>query len=346
MPGVRTKRQAAGALLAMAVAAMTVAVACSSGAGKSNGPATVHVSASPNGEASKTGPQVLADATNALASVPVVRLTGTQTTEGETQQIELRVQSDGVTGSVQTPSGTEQLLAVDGKFYLKNLQALGGPSLLPKALASALQGRWFYIDPSDNGGMNAGGSADEPMNIKGFAAGLRQLDKGVTVDPAVTTDTVNGQQAVVVSESDGTRLYVSATGEPLPLKVVGKNNDEDAGLAALGEVTFSYGDDPVQLRAPSGAVSLQKTFEQILPSAFPSDFPSGFPTDLPSAFPSAFATAFPSGFPSVLPSGFPTALPSGLPSALVSALKSFESAGSGEDSGPIILGSPVPSPTP
>jgi hypothetical protein len=56
----------------MAAVAMTVTVACSSGAAHSHGQATVRVSASPNGEAAKTGPQVLADAAKALSAVSSV----------------------------------------------------------------------------------------------------------------------------------------------------------------------------------------------------------------------------------------------------------------------------------
>ena len=203
----------------MTAVALALIVAC--GASARSGQSTLRVSASPNGESAKTGSQVLADATSALASVPAARVTGTQTSDGETQKLDLLIQADGLQGSVQTSSGSEQLLSVNGKLYTKGMESLqpSASSLLPKNLEAELEGRWVYIDPADNtDSMSMSTSSDEPMNLKGFAAGLRKLDKGVTVDPAVTTDVLHGQQVVVVSESNGSRLSVSATGEPLPLQ--------------------------------------------------------------------------------------------------------------------------------
>jgi hypothetical protein len=319
MPNMASKGQAAGALVAMAVGAMTVTVACSSGAPKSDGQATVHVSASPNGEAAKTGPQVLADASKALAAVPTVRLTGTQTSDGEEQKLDLRVQADGLIGSIQTKEGTFQLLAVGGRMYTKGTPAPGASSLLPKALASQWAGHWTYVDPADNND-SLSISSDEPTNLKAFAAGLLELDKGVTVEPRVTTDTLDGQPVVVVSESNGTRLYVSATGQPLPLKIVSKGSEDDNGLNAPGAGTFVYGEDPVKLQAPAGAVSMQQILGKLLPPE-PTLLPSNFPTELVSLLPST--------------------LPTDLPSALASQLRSLQQHTSGR-----AAGSPAPAPTP
>ena len=165
----KTRRQAAGGLSAVALIAMGVTVACSSGAAKSHGRATVRVSSSPNGEASKTGPQVLADAAKALAAVSSVHLSGTQTSDGEEQKLDLRVQADGLIGSIDTKDGTFQLLAVGGRMYTKGAPAAGASSLLPKAIAARWAGHWTYIDPADNS-ESASISSDEPTNLKGFAA--------------------------------------------------------------------------------------------------------------------------------------------------------------------------------
>src|SRR6202000_1669149 len=127
---------------------------------------------------------------------------------------------------------------------------------------------------------NGSVSFDDPTNIKGFAASLRKLDKGVTVEQAVTTDSLNGQPGVVVTESHGSKMYVAATGQPLPLKFVGKGNDDsdsDSSLGLVGTATLDYGVDPVNLAAPAGAVSLEKAFTSLLPSALASLYPSGFP---------------------------------------------------------------------
>jgi hypothetical protein len=320
MPTMASRGQAAGALVAMSAAAMTVTVACSSGAARSRGQATVRVSASPNGEAAKTGMQVLVDATNALAAVPAVHITGTQTADGQTQKLDLRVQADGLIGTAQTSDATSELLAVDGKLYSKGTLSPQATSLLPKSVEAQLAGRWTYIDPAANtSSLSMSSSVDEPMNLKGFAAGLRKLEKGVTVAAAVTTDTLDGQPVVVVSESNGSRLFVAATGEPLPLKIISKEQG-DSGFDIVGSGTFSYGDDPVKLQAPAGAVSMQQILGKLMPPE-PTLLPSNFPTELLSLLPSP--------------------LPTDLPSALVSQLRSLEQQKSGD-----VGGSPAPAPTP
>jgi hypothetical protein len=248
-----------------------------------------------------------------------VHLFGTQTDDGEAEKLDLRVLADGLIGSIETKEGTFQLLAVGGRSYTKGAPAAGASSLLPKALAAQWAGHWTYVDPGENTD-SFSMSSDEPENLKEFAAGLTQLDKGVTVARAVTTDTLDGQPVVIVSESNGTRLYVSATGAPLPLKIISKGSDGDNGLNAPGAGTFAYGEDPVKLQPPAGAVSVQSLLGKLLPSE-PTQLPSDFPTELLSLLPSP--------------------LPTDLPSALASQIRALQ-----QHSGGGVVGFPTPAPTP
>jgi hypothetical protein len=295
---VKTRQQAAGALAVTAVVAIALTAAC--GANARSGSSTLRVSSGPNGEAAKTGPQVLADATSALATVPTVHVVGT-TTDGDlklTMKTDVRAQADGGVGSLQSSAGSLQVRFVKGRLYYNGTAGFFEATSAPKAAAEKMAGRWEYSDTLLG--------SDPPFTTKGLSEEMSQHD-GVTVEQAVATEMLNGQQVVVVRESDGSRLNVAATGAPLPLSISGSGTG-DSGLASIGNVTFSYGDDPVQLQVPAGAVSMPE------PSF-------GLPSDFPTALPSDFASFFPS------PGAFPTDFPSGFPSALASQLRSFAAQG-------------------
>jgi hypothetical protein len=294
----------------MAVVGVTVTVACGSGAGRSG----VRVAPAPNSEAGKTGPQVLADAMRALATVPAVHVTGTltDTTTKQVAKFDARIQADGGTESIQSPTGTMQLIYVKGRPYFKGVASFFVPSVAKK-----LAGHWVSVDfGSDVGG--------EPMSPTGMAQELGAPGGAVRVEPKVAAATLGGQRVLVVRESDGGLMEVAAKGAPLPLRVVGKSSDS-SGLAGLGDLTFDYSDDPVQLSVPLGAITVPVP-SFALPTDFPSAFPTSFPSGFPSAFVSEFASAFPSGFPTAFTSdGIPTPWPSALGSAPDPAFSSSSS---------------------
>ncbi len=319
-----TRRAARRSLATLAVAAVTVTVACSSGAGKS----TVRVAPSPNSEAGKTGPQVLADATNALATVPVLHVVGSQLNPLSklTVTIDMHAQADGGTATLRTDKGSVQMISIGRRTYFKgDVAGLFGPLFASLVGTSAKSpGGWFYSD-DDSG---------EATGVKSIAKDLGELDNGVTVEPAVSKGTLDGTPVVIVHESDGSQMDVSAIGAPLPLKTVGSGR-ASVGFGGLAGATFGYDGTVVQLHAPAGAVPLPdpsldpSALASLLPSAFPSGYPSGFPTDFPTDFPSEFASAFPTNFPS------------GIPSALASELRSFAATGAGNPSG---IATPTPTP--
>jgi hypothetical protein len=308
-----TRRVARGSLATLAVAAVAVTAACGSGVGKS----TVRVAPTPNSEAGKTGPQVLADAARALATVPTVHVVGT-TTDGDsklTMKVDVQAQADGGDGSMQSSAGSLEMRFVKGHLYYKGTAGFFEATMEPKSAAEKMAGHWIYEDIVFG--------QDPPLTPKGLSEEIGN-DDGVTVEPGVTNETLDGQRVVVVRESDGSRMDVAATGAPLPLKISGTGAG-DSGFAAVGNVTLTYGEAPVQLQVPAGAVSM--------PDQSFGALPSGFPT----AFPSNFMSLFPSG----IPTDFPSELPSGFPTALASQLRSLAAAHGGATAGRA-----TPTPTP
>lgn len=311
-----TRRGARGGVATLAVAAVAVTVACGTGARKS----TVRVAPTPNSEVGKTGPQVLADATNALAAVPALHFvaSGPNPLTKKTVSIDMQAQADGGTATLMIDKGSVQLISIGSRTYFKgDVASLFGP--LFGSLAGNIKknpGGWYYSD-DDSG---------EPTGIKSLAQEFAQRENGVTVEPTVAKGTLDGKPILIVRESDGSQLDVSAIGAPLPLKAIGSDG-RNGVFGSWPTATFDYTGEPVQLRAPAGAIPLPD--------------PSLDPNALASLLPSGFPSGFPSGLPTDFPSGFPTDFPSDLPSALESELQSFVGAHGGATAVPA-----PPTPTP
>ena len=67
----------------------------------------------------------------------------------------------------------------------------------------------------------------------------------------MTTGKVDGKKAVIVTESDGSKLYVAATGKPLPLQLVSSTKSKATNSGSLKFI--NYGKHQT-IRAPSGAI--------------------------------------------------------------------------------------------
>jgi hypothetical protein len=98
----------------------------------------------------------------------------------------------------------------------------------------------------------AGSDLAGSFTLSGLATSLNKPDPGITIDPKVTTGIYQGQKVVIVRESDGSQLYVAATGKPYPLRVV--SSAKSAGGA--GDAAFSGFGKHVALKAPAGALDV------------------------------------------------------------------------------------------
>jgi hypothetical protein len=77
---------------------------------------------------------------------------------------------------------------------------------------------------------------------------------GTTISNTVNSGTFDGKKAVIVSQSDGTKLYVAAIGTPYPLRIV----SIASSTAGASDSTFSGFGKHVALKAPAGAVDVTK----------------------------------------------------------------------------------------
>ena len=196
-----------------------------------------------NGESAKKGPQVAADAANALEKAGAAHLSGTGTQDGKPMQLDVTVVGADATGTVTMDGAKLDLINTGGKLYVRASGDFWTQNGVPAAAVSLLDGKWVILPAGSAGELSQ-------FSVQGLADELRHPSDG-TIKDAVHTDTVDGQKVVVVTESNGSTLDVAATGTPYPLKIVDKGSEAST-------ITASDFGKKTKITAPSDALDLSQ----------------------------------------------------------------------------------------
>jgi len=194
-----------------------------------------------NGESAKKGPQVSADAANALEKAGAVHLTGGGTIDGKQTSVDLHLQGDDATGTIAEGGDQLKIVETGGKLYAQASSGFWSQSGVPASIAGMLADKWVIV-PSEAAGQLL------PFSMKSLTDELRHPSDGKIKD-AVHTSTLDGKKVVVVTQTDGSTLDVAATGAPYPLRTVDKGSN-------AGTVDASDFGKKVTITAPSGALDL------------------------------------------------------------------------------------------
>jgi hypothetical protein len=191
-----------------------------------------------NGLEKKSATQVQQAAAAALKEAKSVHLAGTGRTEGKPERVDLRIQGKASTGTIGLgPDIHYEITAIDNDVYVKadrrTWQTLGEPAAMQN-----LAGRWIKIGP---GQINL-----EGFSLDALAAQLTKPDS--PLEPKVDQATLDGKKVVVISQENGSKLYIANTGPAYPLR--GDYKGPDAGRLDFTE----YGVD-FHITAPSDAVN-------------------------------------------------------------------------------------------
>jgi hypothetical protein len=201
-----------------------------------------------NGEAAKTPAQVLKDATAAAHEASAVHVSGSIVSGGTPVTLDLTmVRGVGGKGSM-TENGLQfELVRVGKTVYIRGSDAFY-KKLAGAVVAQLLHGKWL------KGATTSGDLATlgEVTDIDGLMGQVTSsASHGKLANDGETT--YKGQEVVVIRDtSDGSKLYVAATGPPYPVAIVaGKTAD-------TGTVTFDGWNESVEISAPQGALDISK----------------------------------------------------------------------------------------
>jgi hypothetical protein len=219
-----------------------------------------------NGIESKSPQQILEQTAATLRQVRSFHIEGTQARGTEVVKADFagprKLRLD-----VRQRDATARMVLIDGSVYM-NANVPFWRKAEAGDVAKELDGRWLKV-PGAEGDLQKIAKEVEPANLS------RCLLKDNGTLAAGGTAKVRGQPAVVIvdkGDRPGTspgRLYVAATGEPLPLRTIatgperpgGKKDpgcDSDTPTRAGDEVLFSRYDEPLDITAPPDALDLGK----------------------------------------------------------------------------------------
>ena len=203
--------------------------------------------AKPNGEASKPPARVLADAKAAATSARSAHVSVDVDSNGTRITADLSMVRDkGAKGSASIDGVDFDLIRIGDAVYIHGSDAFYR-RFAGATLAQLLHGKWIKA------------SANDPR-FRSFAPltdlGALLAKINSTHDKLVNEGqkTYKGTEVVSIRDtSDGSRLYVAATGRPYPVAIVGGRKTSQSGT-----VTFDDWNEHVSLTAPSGAIDISK----------------------------------------------------------------------------------------
>jgi hypothetical protein len=234
-------RGAARLALTVALVAL-VASGCGGGtktnASQSN---TTQTSATQTNGLEKQSPaEVQQAAASALKAAKSVHVRGTALNEGKPVQGDLRIQGNASSGIMELEGVKLEITTIGNTTYLKADQQTWNTLGVPAAAAQRLADRWVKTRPQQVTGLTG-------FSLDNLAAQLIKNDS--PWGPKVEQTTLDGNKVVVISQQDGSKLYVANTGPPYPLR------GEEKGANA-GRIDFTeYGAD-FHITAPSDAMDI------------------------------------------------------------------------------------------
>ncbi|KOV57464.1 lipoprotein [Streptomyces sp. MMG1121] len=171
-----------------------------------------------NGVGKLPADKIQAKTRTAADTAPAVRLAGTVDTGGRTYQLDMRLKSDGGTGSVTSQGATFQLLRVGQQLYLKadsDFWNHAGDAAGGDGTAGKLDGKYVKVPQGDPVYKKFSGFTDKSVLLDGL----------LTLHGTLATDGHHDQSGtptirITGDKGSGGTLDVSLDGTPYPLRLV------------------------------------------------------------------------------------------------------------------------------
>jgi len=209
--------------------------------------------ASGNGIANASPRQILAKATSAVVGAQSFKVTGIVHDKGQTTALAVTASKNGNGfGTVSLNGQTVQIVKVGGSLYFRAGAAFWRKQSGAQA-ASLFADRWVQGSAS---------SSDFSQLASFFTTGqladefLGKTNTSSTTLSKAGTTSINGQRVLVLyghDTNDGTsgRIFIATTGQPFVVRI-----SLLKGSGAIGSVTFTGFNAPVNPPVPQGAINV------------------------------------------------------------------------------------------
>lgn len=190
----------------------------------------------------KSGTEVAAAAADALEEAGSAHVQGTTTQDGQETTVDADLDGEDAAGSL-TLAGTQlDFISAGGTSYFRTAADFWISSGVPADVAAQLHGEWVALPPDATGSSGA-----TELSLSGIVASLRDPESPVHDD--VDADELDGQDVVVVTQDDGSELFVASDDPTYPLQLT--NAGDAPGSLRLSD----FGADQ-DIMAPEGALDL------------------------------------------------------------------------------------------
>ncbi len=202
-------------------------------------------SSSSNNIASKSATEILTESKAAADNASSVHVSGSIKSGAAPVTIDLDLAAGkGARGEISENGASFKLILVGGTAYISGSKAfyrsLGGA-----AAAQLLDGKWLKASATSGEFASFNSLANMRQLVDTTLAAHGTLTKGAT-------STVNGQQAIAITDTNKTgTLYVATTGKPYPIAIT-------KGGSESGKIAFANWNQPVTITAPANSVDLSE----------------------------------------------------------------------------------------
>ena len=241
-------------LLALALSGLLL-TACSGDGDSSSSPTSAATSA-PSGSGEQDGEladleagEVLERSKAAFLAAGSVRVVGDITEGTEQFSLDLAISgSEGGRGSVSSAGVTFQIVRIGTDVYFQAPAAFYEQQVGPEG-AAQLAGKFVRSTTDNQDFADLASFTDLQALAEELFVPEGELEKTDVIE-------IDGQQVLGLRDTDGSVLYVAATGEPLPVRIAaveeGKTPAPDAPDA--GQVDFREYGEPVDLTPPADVI--------------------------------------------------------------------------------------------
>jgi hypothetical protein len=197
---------------------------------------------SSNGESAKSATAVFNDAKRAAVAAKSVHVSGTLDDAGRSLDLDLVLAHGKGKGTMAESGLPFEIVRIGDAAYIKGTDAFLR-QFAGAAAAQLLHGKWLKGRVSSGALASLAPLTDIGKLFNGaFGSHGKLANKGET--------TFGGQKVVAIKDaSDGSTLYVAATGTPYPVAATGAGTTK-------GSVAFDHWNDSVSIDAPKGAVDI------------------------------------------------------------------------------------------
>jgi hypothetical protein len=178
-----------------------------------------------NGEASKSGAAILADARQAALAAESVRIVGGVHNAGHRIRLDLSLTQKSGGGTVSLDGSTARVVRVGQTTYIRGDAAFYRHYGAAAAAVPKLGGKWVKVPSTTQ-------NFAQLVSLTDLYAFLTQslTTKGKVTKGAVQT--VHGQKAIELKSAHGASLFVATSGKPYPLEFT-------SHVAPAGTVTLT-----------------------------------------------------------------------------------------------------------